>query len=46
MNTEDAEKKREFHREDFLNFQVAGLIQERTCTQPSCRISSAGNRGL
>ena len=30
----------------FLNFQVAGLIQEKTCTQPSYRISSAGNRGL
>ncbi|WP_320047765.1 hypothetical protein [uncultured Ilyobacter sp.] len=46
MVTEDAETGEEFHREDFLNFQVAGLIQERTCTQPSCRISSAGNRGL
>ncbi|WP_320046158.1 hypothetical protein [uncultured Ilyobacter sp.] len=46
MVTEDTEKKIKFHREDFLNFQVAGLIQEKTCTQPSYRISSAGNRGL
>nr|WP_319204887.1 hypothetical protein [uncultured Ilyobacter sp.] len=29
-----------------FEFQVAGLIQERACTQPSYRISSAGNREL
>ncbi|WP_320046675.1 hypothetical protein [uncultured Ilyobacter sp.] len=46
MVTEDTETGEEFHREDFLNFQVAELIQKRACTQPSYRISSTGNRGL
>ncbi|WP_320046784.1 hypothetical protein [uncultured Ilyobacter sp.] len=46
MVTEDTETGEESHREDFLNFQVAGLIQEKTRTQPSYRISSTGNRGL